>query len=296
MTDNPTETKPLPWGDGPYSIKRYGTTLTTCDSEPVQTPGCIQAHGALLVVRLGDLTILQASENTGQHLCESPEQLLGQPVARVVGSANEACLREMLGREPLAGSALYAFTLPAREGKSPLDVCVHTVDGVAVLEFESTGRAEGQVDANFFGLVTSAVSHLQAAEGLREFCQRVTDEVRSITGLDRVMVYRFHADNHGEVFAENKREDLHPWLGLHYPESDIPKPAREIYKNLWIRPLPNAAGTLVVLTTSANPRDLHFCYASGANAYHVKPVQYREHLEILEHIFTYWLKNAVLPN
>ena len=28
------------WANGPYSIKRHGTTLTTCDSEPVQTPGC----------------------------------------------------------------------------------------------------------------------------------------------------------------------------------------------------------------------------------------------------------------
>ena len=277
MTDSPTETTPLPWGDGPYSTKRHGTTLTTCDSEPVQTPGCIQAHGALLVVRLGDLTILQVSENTGQHLGESPEQLLGQPVARVVGSANEACLREMLGRESLAGSAAYAFTLPAREGRSPLDVCLHTVEGVAVLEFESTGRAAGQVDANFFGLVTSAVSRLQAADGLREFCQRVTNEVRSITGLDRVMVYRFHPDNHGEVFAESKREDLHPWLGLHYPESDIPKPAREIYKNMWIRPLPNAAGTLVELVPLANPdsgRPLNMthCALRGAS------VMYTEYL------------------
>jgi light-regulated signal transduction histidine kinase (bacteriophytochrome) len=118
MTDDPTQSMPpLPWGDGPYSIKRHGTTLTTCDSEPVQTPGCIQAHGALLVARISDLTILQASENASQHLGESPEQLLGQPLARVVGAANEACLREMLEREPLAGSALYAFTLPARAGR-----------------------------------------------------------------------------------------------------------------------------------------------------------------------------------
>jgi signal transduction histidine kinase len=28
----------LPWGTGPYRIKRYGTTLATCDSEPVQAP------------------------------------------------------------------------------------------------------------------------------------------------------------------------------------------------------------------------------------------------------------------
>ena len=28
----------LPWGTGPYSIKRYGTALAACDSEPVQAP------------------------------------------------------------------------------------------------------------------------------------------------------------------------------------------------------------------------------------------------------------------
>ena len=51
MTNNPPENTPLPWGNGLYSIKRHGATLTNCDSEPVQTPGCIQAYGALLVLR-----------------------------------------------------------------------------------------------------------------------------------------------------------------------------------------------------------------------------------------------------
>lgn len=38
MTHHPPEITPPPWADGPYSIKRHGTTLTNCDSEPVQTP------------------------------------------------------------------------------------------------------------------------------------------------------------------------------------------------------------------------------------------------------------------
>ena len=59
MSQPASATPMLPWGRGPYSIKRHGTPLSTCDSEPVQTPGCIQAHGALLVLRLADLHILQ---------------------------------------------------------------------------------------------------------------------------------------------------------------------------------------------------------------------------------------------
>lgn len=52
---------------------------------------------------------------------------------------------------------------------------------------------------------------------------------------------------------------------------------------------------VVVLSTSANVRDICYCYAAGANAYHVKPVQYPEHLAVLVDLLTYWLSRAVLP-
>ena len=56
-------------------------------------------------------------------------------------------------------------------------------------------------------------------------------------------------------------------------------------------------GTLpmIVLSASANPRDLKFCYANGANAYHVKPVAHAMHLKVLQEIFDYWLGSVVLP-
>jgi hypothetical protein len=233
MNSQTTPDPSPPWGMGPYSIKRHGTTLTTCDSEPVQTPGCIQAHGALLVLRLGELRILQASENSLQHLGVPASQLLGQAVGLVVGAQGEARLHEMLEREDLDRGASYAFTLPARAGAVPLDVCVHTSGGVAVLEFEATGRAGQHSEGNLFALVKSAGGRLQAATSVRGFCQHLTEEVRTITGLDRVMVYRFHADHHGEVIAESKLDALAPWLGLHYPADDIPQPAREIFKRIW---------------------------------------------------------------
>ena len=242
-----------PWENGLYSIRRHGNSLSTCDSEPVQTPGCIQAHGAMLVLRLEDLTILQASENTAQFLGESPEQLLGQSIAQVVDAAQLARLRSMLLHEPLEHNVTYALTLPEREGVAALDVCMHTTEGVAVLEFEATGRLTPHADRDFFAVIKSAVGRLQAASSLRGFCNLVATEVRGITKLDRVMVYRFHADQHGEIFAESKRDDLSGWLGMHYPATDIPQAAREIFKKLWIRPLQNAAGPLVELVPLANP-------------------------------------------
>ena len=51
----------------------------------------------------------------------------------------------------------------------------------------------------------------------------------------------------------------------------------------------------VVLSTSDNPRDVDFCYAHHANAYHTKPVSHPAHLKILQDIFSYWLDCALLP-
>ena len=71
VMETPNDTT-LPWAGGAYSIKRHGVLISNCGSEPVQTPGCIQAHGVLLVLRLSDLTILQASENTLDYLGHAP--------------------------------------------------------------------------------------------------------------------------------------------------------------------------------------------------------------------------------
>jgi len=276
MTDSATST-PLPWDGQPYSIKRHGVTLTNCDSEPVQTPGCVQAHGALLVLRPTDLIILQASENTDRLIGHPAKTLLNEPVRAAIGPEAEARLKAFLATEPTDRNPLYAFTLPARNDVPPLDVTVHTIDGVAVVEFEATGRT-GAADPDYYALVKKTVARLQTARTLREFCDLTADEFRSLTGLDRMMIYKFHADGHGEVFAESKASHLDPWLGLHYPAEDIPKPAREVFKRIWIRPTPDVAGDLAELVPLANPDTgqpltMTYCALRGAS------VMYTEYLK-----------------
>jgi CheY-like chemotaxis protein len=79
-------------------------------------------------------------------------------------------------------------------------------------------------------------------------------------------------------------------LDLHAPGDD----GRDVLRQLRSD---EALGTLpvVVLSASANPRDVAFCYANGANAYHVKPVDHGLHLKVLQGIFAYWLGSVVLP-
>jgi chemotaxis family two-component system sensor kinase Cph1 len=238
--------------DGPYSVKRHGVTITNCDSEPVQTPGCVQAHGVLLVLRRDDLVICQASENTEAVLKLSVATLLGRSIAVVLGSAGEAQLQRFLAAEQTERNPLYLSTQSARAEVPALDVTVHTLDGSVLVELEPTGRVEAS-EPEYFALVKRATTRMQGAISLAELCQAVTSEVRAVTGHDRVMIYKFHPDDHGEVVAESKCEGLPGWLGLHYPADDIPKPAREIFKQVWVRPLPDVAASLAEMVPLAHP-------------------------------------------
>ena len=240
------------WADEPYSVKRHGVTITNCDSEPVQTPGCVQAHGALLVLCPARLVILQASENAQSVLGLAPEALLGCPLATAIGAEQEAQVKEFLARGLSDQNPLHVLTLPAREARPALDLSVHTVDGVVVIEFEATGRTT-QNEPDYYRLVKTTVDRLQAATAVGDLCRVITEEVRAITGFDRVMVYKFHADHHGEVFAESRTEECPPWLGLHYPAEDIPRPAREVFMQVWCRPVPDVAGAVAELVPLVHP-------------------------------------------
>lgn len=86
-------------------------------------------------------------------------------------------------------------------------------------------------------LAVRAISRLQSLPGgdIKLLCDTVVNHVRDLTGYDRVMVYKFHEDEHGEVVAETKRSDLDPYIGLHYPATDIPQASRFLFKQNRVR-------------------------------------------------------------
>lgn len=270
-----------PWGTEPYSTKRHGLSITNCESEPIRTPGCIQDHGALLVLRAADLVVVQASENTLAILGHEPGELLGHSVALIVNDGGATRLLSILATEQTDRNPIYAFTLPERGKVAALDVTMHTIDGAVMLEFEAAGRSQRATDSplnlspqpnpDYYSFIKKSVTRIQTAETVQGFCQALADEVRGLSGLDRVMIYKFHADSHGEVVAESRLSDLEPWVGLHYPAEDIPKSARDIFAKTWIRPVPNMDCKLAEMRPLVNPDtgkpiDMTFCALRGVSA------------------------------
>jgi two-component system, chemotaxis family, sensor kinase Cph1 len=267
----------------PYSIKRHGLSLANCDAEPVQTPGCIQAHGMLLALRAADLVVTQVSENCARWTGVAPDGILGRPLAQVVGAGPADRIRALLGTEVLDRNPRHVATarLPgAPADADAMDMTIHTVDGTLLLELEPGSRSAPAVDPgeNYFAKIRQTIARFKASQSLADFCDIVAREARLLTGLDRVMVYRFHADDTGEVLADAHRDDLPSWLGLRYPADDIPRPAREIFTRIGVRPLPDAQGELVEMVPLLDPEtrrplEMTYCALRGAS------VMYTEYLK-----------------
>ena len=134
---------------------------------------------------------------------------------------------------PLRG---YTETGGVRRG---FEALIHRNDADAVLlEFEPVDLAVAAALARDLPhRLPGAVARLGAARTLDALAGEAVAIYRELCGYDRVMFYRFDPDGHGEVAAEAKEDRLEPYLGLHYPESDIPQRARELYLRNRVRVL-----------------------------------------------------------
>ncbi|WP_322514059.1 GAF domain-containing protein [Rhodopseudomonas palustris] len=221
-----------------------------CEREAIHLPGSIQPHGALLALAPDDLRIVHAGGDTATLLGTPAGSLPGRDASAILSSDQIARLRALLGPDRRIERPLHAFALHAPDA-TPIDVVVHQSSGLLVLEFEP--RREPAPD-NSLALVQSMIRHVQRAGTVQAFCEAIVAEVRAVTGFERVMIYRFTADGSGEVMAESRVPGVESFLGLRYPESDIPKQARALYLTNWIRAIPDARNAPAPITPAVNPR------------------------------------------
>jgi light-regulated signal transduction histidine kinase (bacteriophytochrome) len=201
--------------------------LTDCDREPIHIPGTIQPFGVLMVLAEPSLTITQISENVDDHLAVRVDDVLGQPLSTLLDPGSMAAVREAL--VDARWHDLNPLQIVAR-GKR-FDGIVHRHDGAAILELEPNPGPPLGMPHPF----RTALIRLQRVATSAELGEVIVEQMRRVTGFERVLFYRFHEDDHGSVDAEAKEPGLEPYIGLHYPASDIPAQARALYRKNWLR-------------------------------------------------------------
>lgn len=248
--------------------------LTNCDREPIHIPGAIQPHGVLLAVNLQDFTIEQASANTGQLVGIASGDLIGQPLELVLGATLIDYLHEMIDRASLDRYPLYLF--PVKINDRCFDGIAHIHDGMLILELEISLTSELPVYADPYRETKMALTMLQRAGSLEQFHQTVVERVQTITGFERVMLYRFLKDGSGEVIAEARSPICTiSYLGLRYPASDIPAQARALYTMNVLRAIPDVSYTPVSIEPAINPSmqrplDMSYAVLRSASPIHIE--------------------------
>ena len=242
--------------------------LKSCDLEPIHIPGSVQPFVSLVAFKEGSSQIGWWSEDFPSH-----------PMARAASSVSAMSPTSLFG-DALAGADHHApATIQDRDGRK-WRVTSHAHDGNTIVEIEPWAEESIEAVRALQLGITQMVSAMQDAASLQELCDAGAASVQQITGYDRVMVYRFHPDAHGEVIAEARNPALPPFLGLHYPASDIPVQARAIFLANWLRMIPDAhyePVRLVAASADLGPLDLSRAPGRSVSPIHV---EYLRNMEV----------------
>lgn len=97
----------------------------------------------------------------------------------------------------------------------------------------SARKRRGEAGAmQVFDILSQVQEQLASAPTLEKLLKILVGIVKELTGFHRVMIYQFDSSFNGKVVTElidpQQTKDL--YHGLHFPASDIPKQARELYK------------------------------------------------------------------
>jgi chemotaxis family two-component system sensor kinase Cph1 len=225
------------------SATRFGENLLIeCEREPIHIPGAIQPFGVLLTVDQGNLIVHNASENCEICWGLSAAGLVGRPLSQFLSEVSVNDLKAYLGHPKFSeqSALVVRLKLAAENNLNLWELKAHHHLDTLFLEIEPAKVAPGTENgAQFHHIIRNAVLALQHAKTLQDLADVTAQQIKVITGFDRVMIYRFDNDWHGQVIAEARSTEMESYLGHYFPASDIPAQARAIFLQNWLRMIPD---------------------------------------------------------
>ncbi|XP_055803662.1 phytochrome E isoform X2 [Solanum dulcamara] len=209
----------------------------------IQRGGLVQPFGCMVAIEEPTFTIIGYSENCFDILGFKPTKLklglIGVDARTLFTPSSGDSLAKVAASREI--SLLNPIWVHSRTTHKPFYAILHRIDVGIVIDLEPANTSDpalllaGAVQSQ--KLAVRSISRLQSLPGgdIGVLCDTAVEDVQKLTGYDRVMVYKFHDDNHGEIVSEIRRSDLEPYLGLHYPATDIPQAARFLFKQNRVR-------------------------------------------------------------
>ncbi|NHO31421.1 HWE histidine kinase domain-containing protein [Acetobacter fallax] len=239
--------------------------LTSCDREPIHIPASIQPAGCVMAFSDTDHRLIRFSDNAPASM-DVPSLRLGMSIEDCVGPAAAATILALAASETFGPPAIsFDVEFPLNQHR---DIAVHHRASNVVVEFEAITPV--RLHASLAAQQRAAVERLRNPSDTTTLLRDAAITLRQTFGYDRVMVYRFAPDWSGQVIVEDRRDGLESFLGQHFPGSDIPAQARELYKRSLIRVICDATYQPVALTEEPGlpPLDMSFMHLRAVSPIH----------------------------
>ena len=238
------------------------STNIECAKEPIHIPGAIQPHGYLVTLDARG-RVAQVSANVADWSGRDASGLAGNVLAAALGERAADMVAEALPRLREGETKVLGVvdaTSPAQSetlGQASAAtggwfVVLHQFNGIRIVELERAER-QGDLYNAMYLLVQDFLAGLQHHVDVRDLAVLAANQISKITGFGRTMVYRFDHEGHGHVIAEALPGDLPSFLGQHFPGSDIPAQARQLYIRNPIRLIPDADYAPAALIPAEHP-------------------------------------------
>lgn len=202
------------------------TDLTNCDREQIQHITYVQGHGAFVAITPLDLVIHYASENVGDFFrtTETVHHYIGRKLQDLISSDLAKSIQSMI-----RGGHTGHLKHPE------FDIFVFLLhDNIFAVEFERVDASERSETVE--SVLNEYIYKMHESETLEKLSTEACRAVRKLTGMERVMLYRFYPPTmYGEVIGEDKSAEAHAFMGHRFPATDIPKPARDLYLRNQVR-------------------------------------------------------------
>lgn len=258
----------------------------------IQKGKLIQSFGCLLALDEKTFGVIAYSDNAPEMLTmvshavpsvgDHPVLGIGTDVRTIFTSPSAAALQKAFGFGEV--SLLNPVLVHCKTSGKPFYAIIHRVTGSLVIDFEPVKPYEAPMTAagalQSYKLAAKAITRLQSlpSGSMERVVDTVVQEVFELTGYDRVMAYKFHEDDHGEVISEITKPGLEPYLGLHYPATDIPQAARFLFMKNKVRMICDChAKPVKVCQDEKLTFDLTLC-GSTLRAPHSCHLQYMENM------------------
>ncbi|HNN82354.1 MAG TPA: GAF domain-containing protein, partial [Leptospiraceae bacterium] len=247
-----------------------------CDLEPIHLINELQDFGLIFIFSMHEDKIVATGENIFDYLEISPEEAFTISLDRIFPdyeNLKKLLIEHLIEKKHLEYKLLFPFST------SFFVAVFRKSDDFFICELEREDSNQILFNTNNF---FNQVQELNQIQTLNTFYQHIVNEVQKMTLFDRVVIYRFDPEFNGEVLAESRKDDsIDSILGFHFPSSDIPLPARAMYKQNPLRMIQAHFDRKIILVKNKNYSNYSFDLGSSyLRTPHEHHLEYLKNMQI----------------